>query len=66
MYSLHTTERNNGKLCCAGVAADLYYGHAVVAFVGPGCTYSLDPTARLASYWNVPLVTGTNSFSLGG
>ncbi|KAK2147699.1 hypothetical protein LSH36_540g01016 [Paralvinella palmiformis] len=30
----------------------------VVAFIGPGCTEALDPVARLASYWNKPIITG--------
>lgn len=41
-----------------GLASDLFYKEKVVAFIGPGCTYALDPTARLASYWNVPILTG--------
>ena len=44
----------------AGIAADLYYKEGVVAFIGPGCTYALDPVARLAGYWNIPIVTGAS------
>ena len=41
-----------------GVAADLVFVDDVAAFIGPGCTYALDPVARLAGYWNIPIVTG--------
>ena len=34
------------------------YLKGVAAFVGPGCTLALDPVARLAGYWNIPILTG--------
>ena len=46
------------------VAADMYYNEHVVALIGPGCTYALDPVGRLAAYWNIPLITGPNIFEM--
>lgn len=40
-----------------GIAAELYYRRNVNAFIGPICTKALDAVARLASYWNLPLMT---------
>ncbi len=46
-------------LCLSsGYASEMYYNDKVIAFVGPGCTYALDPVARLAGYWNIPIITG--------
>jgi len=38
-------------------AAEEYLLRKVNAFIGPVCTYALDPVARMASYWNIPLLT---------
>ncbi|KAI0213822.1 Atrial natriuretic peptide receptor 3, partial [Lamellibrachia satsuma] len=61
-YRIVTEMRWYGPDCdgaiAPGLASDLFYKEKVVAFIGPGCTYALDPTARLASYWNVPILTG--------
>ncbi|XP_069132003.1 atrial natriuretic peptide receptor 1-like [Argopecten irradians] len=48
------------RLCfdTTGVVADLYYRNAIDALVGPACPYALDPVARLANYWNIPVITG--------
>lgn len=43
---------------CVGMAAALYHKDHVDAFLGPGCTYALDPVARMAAFWNIPVVTG--------
>lgn len=43
-----------------GIAAALYYKDKVDAFLGPGCTDALDPVARMAAYWNLPIITGEN------
>jgi atrial natriuretic peptide receptor A len=40
------------------LSAELYYEEHVIGLVGPGCTFALEPVARLASYWNIPIVTG--------
>ena len=29
----------------------------VSAFIGPACSFALDSVARMASYWNVPVIT---------
>ena len=44
-----------------GLAADMYYRDDIVAMIGPACTYALSPVARLAGYWNIPIVTGTGA-----
>ena len=40
------------------MAADMFYNENIIALIGPGCTYALDPVGRLAAYWNIPIVTG--------
>ena len=42
----------------SGLASELFYRDNVTAFVGPGCTEALDHVARLAGYWNRPIITG--------
>ncbi|XP_070535597.1 atrial natriuretic peptide receptor 1-like isoform X2 [Ptychodera flava] len=39
-------------------AADLYYNYNVDAFIGPGCSWATEPTARLAKVWNLAVVSG--------
>lgn len=41
-----------------GKAADLYFKKDVIAFIGPACAFALEPVAKLASYWKVPIITG--------
>lgn len=41
-----------------GLAADMHFRDDVVAFVGPACMFALEPVARLAAYWNTPIITG--------
>lgn len=41
-----------------GLAADMYFRDDVIAFVGPACLFALEPVARLAAYWNTPIITG--------
>uniref|UniRef100_A0A8D8TCN0 Guanylate cyclase n=3 Tax=Cacopsylla melanoneura TaxID=428564 RepID=A0A8D8TCN0_9HEMI len=41
-----------------GLAADMFFKDNVIAFVGPACAFALDPVARLAAYWNRPIITG--------
>ncbi len=45
-------------ICIAGLASDLFYRDKVIALIGPGCTVALDPVARMAAYWNIPVITG--------
>jgi len=40
------------------IAAEEFYLRKVSAFIGPACSLALDPVARMASYWNVPIFTG--------
>lgn len=41
-----------------GLAADMHFRDDVIAFVGPACLFALEPVARLAAYWNTPIITG--------
>jgi Receptor family ligand binding region len=42
----------------AGLAADMHFYDDVIAFIGPACAFALEPVARLAAYWNSPIITG--------
>ncbi|XP_033751983.1 atrial natriuretic peptide receptor 1-like [Pecten maximus] len=61
-YRVVKIERHYGSVCsnsrASGMVADLYYRHDIVALIGPACPYALDPVARLANYWNIPVITG--------
>ncbi|XP_063399957.1 atrial natriuretic peptide receptor 1-like [Mytilus trossulus] len=61
-YQLVTIEKPYGKFCSGstapGIVADLVKDHAIIGLIGPACAYALDPTAKLANYWNIPIVTG--------
>ncbi|GBP96218.1 Receptor-type guanylate cyclase gcy-8 [Eumeta japonica] len=41
-----------------GLAADMHFKDEVIAFIGPACAFALEPVARLAAYWNTPIITG--------
>ncbi|XP_030376658.1 atrial natriuretic peptide receptor 1 [Scaptodrosophila lebanonensis] len=41
-----------------GLAADMHFKDDVIAFIGPACAFALEPVARLAAYWNTPIITG--------
>ena len=41
-----------------GLATDMYFRDSVIAFIGPACAFALEPVARLAAYWNTPIITG--------
>nr|CAD7409148.1 unnamed protein product [Timema poppensis] len=41
-----------------GLAADMHFNDKVIAFIGPACAFALEPVARLAAYWNRPIITG--------
>ena len=53
--------RKDDKPCVSNVAgaiaAEEFYLRKVSAFIGPSCSLALDPVARMASYWNVPIFT---------
>lgn len=36
----------------------MHFKDDVIAFVGPACAFALEPVARLAAYWNTPIITG--------
>lgn len=36
----------------------MYYIDKVIAFIGPACAFALEPVARLAAFWNIPIITG--------
>ncbi|XP_054159951.1 atrial natriuretic peptide receptor 3-like [Oppia nitens] len=39
------------------VAAEEFYLRRVDVIIGPACSMALDPVARMASYWNIPIYT---------
>lgn len=41
-----------------GIAADMHFLSDAIAFIGPACLFALEPVARLAAYWNTPIITG--------
>lgn len=36
----------------------MHYISDVIAYIGPACLFALEPVARLAAYWNTPIITG--------
>ena len=38
-------------------AAEEFYLRKVTAFIGPACSFALNAVARMAAYWNVPILT---------
>ncbi|CAG5116349.1 unnamed protein product, partial [Candidula unifasciata] len=61
-YRLVKVLRVYDRICDArfasGVAAELYYKEQIQALVGPACDPALESVARLAAYWNIPIITG--------
>ncbi|RWS16378.1 atrial natriuretic peptide receptor 1-like protein [Dinothrombium tinctorium] len=53
--------RRSDKSCDSSAApvyaAEEYYTRNLHAILGPSCTRGLEPVARMAAYWNVPLCT---------
>ena len=41
-----------------GLAADMHFRDNAIAYIGPACAFALEPVARLAAYWNTPIITG--------
>ncbi|XP_013778365.1 atrial natriuretic peptide receptor 1-like [Limulus polyphemus] len=48
------------------MAAEQYYRHYVSGFLGPGCSLALDPVARMAARWSIPICTAAGSNSMFG
>lgn len=38
------------------VAADMYHLQKVKAFIGPYCNAEMDAVARMAAFWNIPII----------
>lgn len=36
----------------------MHFRDSVIAYIGPACAFALEPVARLAAYWNSPIITG--------
>ncbi|EPB73044.1 hypothetical protein ANCCEY_07854 [Ancylostoma ceylanicum] len=48
------------------VGADMYHVQKVRAFIGPYCNAELDAVAKMATFWNVPIVgymASSNAFA---
>ncbi|EFO23835.2 RGC/RGC protein kinase [Loa loa] len=41
----------------AAVAAEMFYKQEIRAFIGPYCSSELDVVAKMASFWNVPVIS---------
>ncbi|CAH1786475.1 unnamed protein product [Owenia fusiformis] len=67
-FNLTVHKQPYGGGCTAakapGKAADLYYNEGIAALIGPACTSALEPVARLAGYWNIPIVTGLGDYGI--
>lgn len=48
----------NLLMCLVFFSADLHFKYDVIAFIGPACAFALEGVARLAAYWNTPIITG--------
>ncbi|RWS28371.1 atrial natriuretic peptide receptor 1-like protein, partial [Leptotrombidium deliense] len=60
-FRVNVTIRKSSMRCDSSAApvyvAEEYYRRNLSAILGPSCTRGLEPVARMASYWNVPLCT---------
>ncbi len=60
-FSIRVVARKDAASCeansVAGMAAEEYYLRQVNGIIGPICTRALDPVARLAAHWGVPVIT---------
>ncbi|MCP9261799.1 Guanylate cyclase [Dirofilaria immitis] len=43
----------------AAVAAEMYYKQKIRAFIGPYCSSELDVVAKMATFWNTPVISYT-------
>ncbi|EJW79204.1 hypothetical protein WUBG_09886, partial [Wuchereria bancrofti] len=43
----------------ATVAAEMYYKQEIRAFIGPHCSSELDVVAKMATFWNIPVISYT-------
>lgn len=57
IFSVHRYPSCSGAKA-PGLAADMRFRDSVIAFIGPACAFALEPVARLAAYWNLPIITG--------
>ncbi|CAB3405731.1 unnamed protein product [Caenorhabditis bovis] len=42
------------------VAAELYHVHQVRAFIGPYCSSELEAVTKMATFWNIPIISYSN------
>ena len=60
-FSIRVKARKDPNSCDANVvgalAAEEYYLNRLDGIIGPICSKALESTARLASYWGVPVIT---------
>ncbi|VBB32384.1 unnamed protein product [Acanthocheilonema viteae] len=48
----------------AAVAAEMFYKEGIRAFIGPSCATELDVVAKMATFWNTPVISYTASNGL--
>ena len=65
-YVYRTTDANCGSpvLTAPGIAAELYYTYKVAAIFGPLCSGETAPVADVASFWNIPILSGVSTSGL--
>ena len=62
-YHLAVTDHDCGRsvMTAPGVAATLYSMYKPDAIFGPNCSPEAAPVADLATYWNIPMLTGSTT-----
>ncbi|CAC5420570.1 ANPRA [Mytilus coruscus] len=67
LFDVNYIYKDAGSQCSengfGAIAADVYYSNRIDVFIGPGCSFGVDVIGRLASSWNLPVITpvGTNA-----
>lgn len=49
--------RSCEKNYAGALAAEEFYQRKVDVIIGPACSVALDTVARMAAYWNIPIIT---------
>ncbi len=63
IYRVTNPTCGDPHMIAPGIASELYYDHKVAAFFGPLCSPETEPVGDLASFWNLPVVSGVSTAS---